>query len=69
VYGPVPFTIDAIIIPSQLVESKEFVGVRNPPKFRHGLNDPAVILNVNVTGVPLLLNVTLYVPTHRFVTI
>ena len=67
-YGAVPFTIDDIIIPSQLVESKEFVGVRNPPKFRHGLNDPAVIVNVNVTGVPLLLNVTLYVPGHKFVT-
>jgi hypothetical protein len=60
--------IDAVTIPSQLSESIEFVGVRNPPKLRHGLNVPAVIVNVNVTGVPLLLNVTLYVPGHRFVT-
>ena len=58
-YGPVPFNGVAVIIPSQLVESTEFVGVKNPPKFIHGLNEPAVIVKVNVIGVLLLMNETL----------
>jgi hypothetical protein len=68
VYGACPPVTVAVTIPSQVVESIEFVGVINPPKFKHGLKFPAMTINVNVTEVPLLMNVTPYVPGQRFVT-
>jgi hypothetical protein len=61
VYGAVPPFTFTVIVPLQLVAVDELVDVVVIPNPEH----PAVIVNVNVTGVLFVTNETLYVPGHK----
>ena len=66
VYGAGPPIAVTVIDPSHNAGEVWFVVAKVPVNPKHGFD---VIVNVCVTGVPFTVNVTLYVPGQRFVTI